>query len=145
MMNWATYLWIFGSAVIGILGSIHLLYTFFTDKFSPRDEKLLADMKAVSPVLTKDISMWNAWMGFNGSHSSGIIFIAAINIFMALNFFPMLVKSHGYFLFNIVTLAFYVFLAAKFWFSKPLIGACVTLTCYCIAYALVLISTFQTR
>lgn len=140
MMNWAKYLWITGSAVIGILGAVHLLYTFFTNKFSPRDEKLLEEMKAASPVLTKDISMWNAWIGFNGSHSSGIIFIAAINIFMALKFFPMLHKSHGYFLFTIATLAFYVFLAARFWFSKPLIGVCVTLACYLAAYTIILIN-----
>lgn len=140
MMNWAKYLWIAGSAVIGILGCVHLLYTFFTDKFLPRDEKLLEEMKTVSPVLTKDISMWNAWVGFNGSHSSGIIFIAAINIFMAVKFFPLLHKAHGYFLFNIAVLAFYVFLAARFWFSKPLMGACLTLACYVTAYILILLN-----
>ncbi len=140
MINWAKYLWIIGSALIGILGTVHLLYTFFTDKFLPRDQKLLTDMKAVSPVLTKDISMWNAWVGFNGSHSSGIIFIAVINIFVAVKFFPMLQKSHFYFLFNIATVAFYVFLAQKYWFSKPLIGACITLACYCVAYVLILLN-----
>jgi len=88
MIAWAKYLWIAGSALIGILGTVHLLYTFFTNKFLPRDEKLLDGMKAVSPVLTKDISMWNAWVGFNGSHSSGIMFIAVLNISWPLNSSP---------------------------------------------------------
>lgn len=139
-MNWARYLWITGSAIIGVLGTVHLLYTFFSNKFHPRSETLLEEMKSVSPVLTKDISIWNAWVGFNGSHSSGIIFIAVINIFLAIKFFPALRESHFYFIFNIVTLVFYVFLAGKFWFSKPLIGACITLACYILAYILVLLN-----
>lgn len=140
MITWAKFLWIAGSALIGTLGTVHLLYTFFTNKFYPRDEKLLEGMKNVSPVLTKDISMWNAWVGFNGSHSSGIMFIAVLNIFLAVKFFPVLQKSHFYFIFNIITVGFYVFLAQKYWFSKPLIGACITLLCYCIAYILILLN-----
>lgn len=140
MITWAKILWITGSALIGFLGTIHLVYTFFTDKFLPYDKTVLTGMKATNPLLSKDINMWRAWVGFNGSHSSGIIFIAVINIFLAIKFFPELQKSHFYFILNIVTLAFYVFLAQKYWFNKPLIGACITLACYSVAYVLVLLN-----
>lgn len=136
----AKFLWIAGSLIMGTLGTIHMIYTFFTDKFLPRDEKLAETMDKVSPVLSDQLTMWKAWIGFNGSHSSGIMFIAIVNCFLALNYFSVLQKSHFYFVLNIVTLAFYVFLAARYWFVKPLIGASITLACYVVAYVLVVVN-----
>ena len=109
--------------------------------FLPRSHQLMEDMKKASPVLSRDLTMWNAWVGFNASHSSGIIFIAVINIYIAVKFFPLFRESHFYFLFNIATMAFYVFLAGKYWFSKPLIGVCIVLLCYLVAYTLVLVKS----
>ena len=139
-MNWAKLLWIMGSVVAGMLGSLHLLYTFFSNKFLPRQPQLLEDMKKTSPVISRDLTMWNAWIGFNGSHSMGIVFIAVINIYIAVQFFPVFQKSHFYFLLNIATMAFYLFLASKYWFSKPLLGVCFVLGCYTASYVAVLIS-----
>ncbi|MFT5765903.1 MAG: hypothetical protein ACI8X3_003341, partial [Saprospiraceae bacterium] len=36
----AKYLWEFGSLILVILGTLHLLYTFFSDKFSSRNKKV---------------------------------------------------------------------------------------------------------
>ena len=60
-------------AVIGTLGIIHLVYTFRSDKFEPRDKDLGQELRQVSPILTKETSMWKAWVGFNASHSLGRI------------------------------------------------------------------------
>ncbi len=138
-MNWAKYLWITGSVVAGSLGCIHLLLTFFSNKFQPQNPQLMEEMKKASPVLSNDLIMWKAWIGFNGSHSMGLIFMAAINLFIAVKFFPIVQKSHFYFLLNMATIAFYVFLAGKYWFSKPLIGVCIVCICYAASYALILI------
>jgi hypothetical protein len=132
-------LWIFGSLVFGLFGTVHLVYTFFTDKFLPRDEKLIEAMNRASPVLSQEISMWKAWIGFNASHSSGIIFLAVINCFLAVKYFTLIQKSHFFFLFNIITVAFYVFLARKYWFIPPLVGVSVTLACYTVAYIMVVL------
>jgi tellurite resistance protein TehA-like permease len=67
-MMLAKYLWEIGSIVIVILGSIHLYYIFFTNKFSSRNEKMIEEMKSSSFILTKETTMWNAWIGFNASH-----------------------------------------------------------------------------
>lgn len=136
----AKFLWITGSLIMGTLGTIHMIYTFFSDKFLPRDGKLAETMDKVSPVLSDQLTMWKAWIGFNGSHSSGIMFIAIINCFLAFNYFQVLQKSHFYFVLNIITLTFYVFLAARYWFVKPLIGASITLACYVGAYVLVVVN-----
>lgn len=65
----AKYLWEIGSIVITVLGSTHLYYTFFTNKFSSRNEKLVEEMKTSFPILTKEMNMWKGWISFNATHS----------------------------------------------------------------------------
>lgn len=132
----AQYLWIFGSFVIFFLGSLHLYYTFFSDKFSSRNEKMIGEMKISFPNLTKETTMWKAWIGFNASHSSGAMFIGLMNIYLALYYFPILVNDHFFFLFSILTLVFYAWLGKIYWFKIPLIGILTTLGCYIAGYIL---------
>jgi hypothetical protein len=47
----AQILVVFGAALWGLLGTIHIVYTFFTSKLEPRDPATIAAMKATSPVL----------------------------------------------------------------------------------------------
>ena len=134
----AQYLWQTGSVIIAILAGLQLFYTFFTDKFSSRNQLLVKEMQTATPVLTKKVTMWNAWMGFNGSHSAGGIFIGVMNFYLALQYFSVLKGDHFFFIFNILTLCFYVWLAKKYWFRTPLMGLTMTLTCYIISYILIL-------
>ena len=73
-----------GSLTIGVLGLVHLMYTFRTNKFEPRDEKLGLDLREVSPVLTSETTMWKAWIGFNASHSLGAMLFAAVFGYLAI-------------------------------------------------------------
>ena len=66
-----TALLIAGCSIFAGLGVIHAVYTFTTNKFDARDAGLNEAMKRISPVPTKEISMWKAWVGFNASHSLG--------------------------------------------------------------------------
>lgn len=136
----AKFLWIAGSLIFIVLGSLHLFSTFFTNRFSPRDEKLENEMKLTKPILTKQTTMWNAWIGFNASHSSGAIFIGLLNFYLALRYFTVLETDNLFFLFNIVTIGFYVWLARKYWFRTPLVGITITLTCFVVAYVLTIIN-----
>jgi hypothetical protein len=133
------YLWELGSLIIGILGAIHLYYTFFTKKFSSKNENLTTEMKSSYPILTKQTTMWKAWIGFNASHSSGAIFIGMINFYLAVKYFSIFQTDHLFFLFNILIVAFYVWLAKKYWFKIPFIGILVTLICFTVSYILTLL------
>ncbi len=139
-MTLAKYLWLSGSAIIGMLGAAHLFYTFFSNKFLPRKAELAEEMKSISPVLTKQTTMWKAWMGFNASHSSGAIFIGMVNIYLAANHFDLLQNSTFLLLFNILTLGFYLWLAKNYWFKIPLRGIGLALICYIAAYVLIIIN-----
>ena len=78
----AQWLWITGAVIYGLLAGLHLLYTFFTNKFSVRDSATEEMMKKAYPVLTRKTTMWKAWIGFNGSHSIGGIYLGIVNLYL---------------------------------------------------------------
>jgi hypothetical protein len=132
------YLWIAGSLPCIILGTIHLLYTFFTNKFSSRNKQLDEEMKKSFPVLTKEVTMWNAWVGFNASHSSGVIYIGLINLFTAIGFSSIL-HNPLFLLLNMVTVLFYLWLAKKYWFKTPFRGVLISTVCFTAAIIVILL------
>jgi hypothetical protein len=93
-------------------------------------------MKASHPILTNETTVWKAWIGFNASHSSGVIFIGAINLYMALRYFEILRGDTLFFVFNILTVAFYLWLGYKYWFRIPFTGILLTLACFILSFVL---------
>jgi len=136
----AKYLWELGSLIMLVLGSIHLYYTFFTNKFSSRSENAISEMKTSHPILTRETTMWKCWIGFNASHSSGAIFIGIINFYLAIQYFTVLQSDNFFFLFNILTIGFYAWLAKKYWFKIPFAGLLMTLICFFVSYILTMIN-----
>jgi hypothetical protein len=126
------YLWIAGSLPFLVLGTIHLLYTFFTNKFSSRNAGLDEVMKKSFPVLTKQTTMWKAWIGFNASHSFGAMYIGFVNLFLALKYFSIIVNPI-FLAANILTVLFYLWLGKKYWFSTPFKGILVAACCFLAA------------
>ncbi len=129
----AQVLWIAGSLILLVLGTLHLAYTFFTDKFSSRNTNVVDEMKQSFPRLTNKTTLWKAWIGFNASHSVGAIFIGLINIILAIQYFEILRQSYLLLTLNILTVAFYLFLAKQFWFKIPFMGILITLLCFIVA------------
>ncbi len=72
------------AAIILMLGSAHLLYTFVGPKLLPRNSDLQSAMKSSSLVITKETTMWRAWIGFNASHSMGAILFGLIYGYLSL-------------------------------------------------------------
>ena len=129
-------LWLTGSSIFLILGALHLYYTFFTNKFNARNKSVITDMKNTSPLLTNETTMWNAWIGFNASHSAGAIFFGIINMLLAAQYFSVLQKSAPVILLNIVTVTFYCWLGKKYWFRIPFTGIMVAAGCFISAAVL---------
>ncbi len=105
------------AAVILVLGLIHLLYTFRGRKLHPRDSALESRMKEVSPVLTRETTIWKAWVGFNASHSYGAILFGLVYGYLALAHSAFLFQSWFLLLAGLIFLAGYVFLGKVYWFS----------------------------
>ncbi len=122
-----------GAAIFGFLGTVHLVYTFFTDKFEAYDSDVTKAMKNTTPILTKDTTMWNAWIGFNASHSLGAIVFGAIYLPMAVSHFHVVRESMWLLHLPVLVGVSYLALAKKYWFKIPFIGILVSTICFSCA------------
>jgi hypothetical protein len=121
------------AAIILLLGLVHLVYTFRGSKLHPRDATLEAKMKEVSPVLTRETTMWKAWVGFNASHSYGAILFGLVYAYLALAHSSFLFQSPFLLLVGLCLLAGYVFLGKAYWFSVPFRGIALSTALYVAA------------
>ncbi|MGF7214124.1 hypothetical protein GGR92_000264 [Spirosoma lacussanchae] len=134
------YLWMTGSLIIAALGGIHLYLTFFTTAFLSENKQMVEQMKASKPVLSPAINMWKAWIGFNASHSSGLLFIGLINFYLAFRYFGYVRSDPFFFIMTILTTGFYAWLARTYWFTIPFMGVSTALICYVVAYVVILMN-----
>jgi len=132
----AQTLWIVGSLIYLLLGAAHLYYTFFTDKFLAKNPDTVAGMQNTHPLVTRKTTMWKAWVGFNGSHSLGAIFLGIINLILAGQYFHILAESGAMLSLTFLTSIFYLFLAKKYWFNIPLNGIVLATCCFGVAMLL---------
>ena len=119
------------SAAIGlVLGSAHLVYTFVGSKLKPRDPTLQTHMSQVQLVLTRETTVWKAWIGFNASHSLGIILFGAVYSYLAVTYPTTLFQSTFLVALGGVFLFTFVILAKVYWFSVPFAGVVLAFASY---------------
>jgi hypothetical protein len=110
------------AAILLLLGLVHLLYTFHGTRLHPRDPALTTRLKEVSPVISRETTMWRAWIGFNASHSYGAILFGLVYGYLALVHSAFLFASTFLLALGAVLLAGYVVLGKLYWFSVPFRG-----------------------
>ncbi len=110
------------AAIILLLGIVHLVYTFVGARLHPRDARLIVQMQAVSPILTRQTTIWRAWIGFNASHSFGAILFGLVYGFLAQAHADLLLRSTFLLSVGMLLLAGYMTLAWRYWFSIPFRG-----------------------
>ncbi len=121
---------IIGATVFGILGTAHLLFTIFTNKFNAFDKTVTKAMKNTSPVLTKETTMWDAWVGFNASHSLGAMLITAFYVPLAVTNMAFIRESLWFSILPVIIGLAYLVLAKKYWFKIPFIGILISTACF---------------
>ena len=132
----AQVLIIAGAAIFGLLGGLHLAYTFVGDKLLPRDPAAIDAMKATTLTLTRQTSLWDAWIGFNASHSLGAILFAALYILLAARHMGVLAQSKELVLLGTATSLAYLWLAHAYWFRVPFVGIAIAAGCFAVAAVL---------
>ncbi|WP_046003825.1 LIC_13387 family protein [Pseudoalteromonas rubra] len=123
-------LFIIGAAIFGGLGLIHLIFTFFSNKFDAYNAEVVVAMKSTSPVITKETTVWRAWVGFNASHSLGAIFFAAIYIPLAILHMPLIINNAWFSVLPSIFGFSYLLLAQKYWFRIPFLGILIATICF---------------
>jgi hypothetical protein len=126
---------IFSASIILILGILHLVYTFWGPKLRPRDATLQVSMSQISPVITKETTMWRAWVGFNASHSMGAILFGLIYGYLAIAHSRLLFESPFLLIVGLAMLGGFFALAKIYWFSAPFTGISISLVCYIASIA----------
>ena len=116
------------AAIVLVLGTLHLVYTFTTPKFDPRDAALAEQMRRISPVISKQTTMWRAWVGFNASHSLGAMLFGVMYLYFAIAHGDLLLHSPFRFVVGAAFLGSFVVLAKRYWFSIPFAGVVASLT-----------------
>jgi hypothetical protein len=124
---------IIGAAIFGCLGLLHLIYTFSGNKFEARDPAVTAAMKSSSPLISRDTSMWKAWIGFNASHSLGAMLVAGVYIPLAANHLSIIQQSLWFTVLPILVGVSYLLLAKRYWFNIPFIGISISTLCFVVA------------
>jgi hypothetical protein len=118
------------ASIIFTLGTAHFAYTFWGTNLTPRDPALQITMSQVSPVITKETTMWRCWVGFNASHSMGLILFGLVFGFLALAHTQLLFQSPFLLVVGLAMLGGLVVLCKIYFFSAPLTGVCISLACY---------------
>ncbi len=132
----ARILMVVSASIIFTLGAVRLVYTFWGPKLTPRDPMLHVSMSHVSPVITKETTMWRCWVGFNASHSIGLILLGLIFSFLALAHGQLLFRSPFLLVIGLAMLGGCLVLSKVYFFSVPLTGVSISLACYVASIAL---------
>lgn len=126
----ASFLVAASGIIVLLLGSLHLLYTFRGTRLHPRDAQLMDAMKAASPVITRQTTMWKAWVGFNATHSFGAMLFGAIYAYLALAHDAFLFRSWFLLALGLVVFVAYTVVSRLYFFSVPFRGIVLAMLLY---------------
>ena len=118
------------SGIVLLFGAMHLLYTFHGPKLLPRDPAVRLAMEQTSPVITRETTIWQAWLGFNATHSIALILFGLVFGFLGVWESQLLFDSTYLLVVGFVVLAAFLVLSRLYFFSVPLMGVSIALVCY---------------
>jgi hypothetical protein len=127
-----------GGGIFVVLGLLHALYTFLDIR---RPRRLVPDDSAVSAAMTRShlrltrgrTTMWQAWVGFNFSHSLGVVLFGALSITTGTIIATMAVP--GLLLLSLFAIGLvYVLIGALYWFRIPIALATIATACLLLAW-----------
>jgi hypothetical protein len=129
---------IVGGSVFGLLGLLHAVYTL-ADTFHPR--RIVPDNPDVIEAMSSSIvrlsrggtTMWRAWVGFNFSHSLGVLLFSSRCITLGLSLETVALPKAAL-LIPAAIGAIYLGLAIRYWFVIPTIGTAFGTLCFFVGW-----------
>lgn len=116
-------LFLTGAALFGVLGIAHGVLTLRDLRapraFTPTDDALRRAMADAPLRLAPQTTIWDAWLGFNLSHSLGLLVFGALFAALALRDFALISESLFLQFSPVVVGLIYLLLAVRFWFWVP--------------------------
>jgi len=132
----ARILMVLCASIVLMLGVLHLVSTFWGPSLTPRDPALQISMSQSSLIMTNETTIWRCWVGFNASHSMGLILFGLIFGYLALVHGQLLFRSPFLLVVGLAMLGGLIVLCKVYFFSWPLTGINISLACYVVSIAL---------
>lgn len=128
---------ILGGAVFGVLGALHAIYTLL-DLRDPRRlvpvDPRVAQAMANTPLRLSNgaTDMWRAWVGFNCSHSLGLLLFGGLAMWTGAQakILPIRVIMPALTLIGCV----YLVVCLLYWFRTPAVGVAIGTGCFAAAW-----------
>lgn len=115
-----------GAGIFLVLGLAHGALTLGDLRrpraFTPTDERVRDAMLGARLALHPRANLWRAWLGFNLSHSLGLIVFGGTLLAGASSFFPVFSGSAVLQAATVAIATAYFVLAIGFWFWVPVLG-----------------------
>ncbi len=129
-----------GAFIFFVLGAYHGALTFrdlWTPRaFTPTNVNVRLAMQASRLALSPSINLWKAWLGFNFSHSLGLLVFGGGLVVMAWGHFPYLAGNRPLQVTAVAVAIAYFALSARFWFWIPTLAIGIGLTCFVSAFVM---------
>jgi hypothetical protein len=137
-MRIAKFLLDLGGGIFVLLGSLHALYTFLDirrpRRLVPQDPAIALAMTASPLRLSRGgTTMWSAWVGFNFSHSMGVVLFGVLCIGAGVVLGAVAIPAWVLLLFVVIALI-YLGLSVIYWFRVPTMGIAVASLCLLVAW-----------
>lgn len=132
----AKILMVLSASIIFMLGAVHFSYTFWGTNLTPRDPGLQISMSQIAPVITPETTMWRCWVGFNASHSMGLILFGLVFGFLAVAHEQILFHSPFLLIVGLAMLGGIAVVSKVYFFRAPFMSVSVALGCYVASIAL---------
>jgi hypothetical protein len=121
------------AAIFLLLGTAHGVLTLRDldqpRTFTPRDPALREAMQKSTIAFRRDVNLWKAWMGFNITHSLGLVLFGAALLYVGLLHPTLFAQSVWLQGFCVAVSAAYFVTSLNFFFSTPTIGTAIATAC----------------
>ena len=134
------YLFLIGALPFIVLGLAHAVATPQTPAdakgLSPRDPAVRDAMAHDSVLLTRRMTLWLAWVGFNLSHSLGAILFGAVVVLIGRSSASFEAQATVFLPLAVLVSATYLVLGVRYWFRTPIIGISLASVCFVVSWVL---------
>ena len=133
------YLFLAGALPFVFLGTVHALVTPLTPAeskgLSPRTAALRDAMTSETLLLTRRTTLWLTWVGFNLSHSLGVVAFGLVVLLIGRTSAAFASQASVFVPLAVAVSGAYLVLAARYWFRTPLAGCALSFVCFVASWA----------
>ena len=134
MPELSRYIFLMGALPCVVLGIAHVLATPLTPAqskgLSPRNSALRETMTRETALLSRRLTLWQGWVGFNLSHSLGVLLFGAMVLLVGRSQASFQAQASVFLPLAVVVSGLYLLLGLRYWFRTPIVGIALSGACF---------------